>query len=151
MQPTAEITIDIPFHDVDMLHIVWHGHYYKYLELARTELFRKYDCDVDQLKALGYYLPITDSRCRYLAPLKYGMKARISARLKEWEYRFVVAYTITDSESGKRLAKAETTQVSVVAETNTLCMVSPMALVEKFIPPNSSGSSTGSGPDQEEP
>ena len=25
----------MPFHDVDALHVVWHGHYYKYLELAR--------------------------------------------------------------------------------------------------------------------
>ena len=27
---------EVPFHDVDMTLRVWHGHYYKYLELART-------------------------------------------------------------------------------------------------------------------
>jgi len=31
-----EIRLEVPFHDVDALRIVWHGHYLKYLELART-------------------------------------------------------------------------------------------------------------------
>ncbi len=33
---TAEVTFDIPFHDVDLMGIVWHGHYAKYLEVARA-------------------------------------------------------------------------------------------------------------------
>ena len=79
MNPEIDLVFEVPFHDVDMLRIAWHGHYYKYFELARTELFRKYQCDVDDLKALGYYLPITDSRCRYIAPLRYGMQVRATA------------------------------------------------------------------------
>lgn len=135
MKPQAEITIQVPFHDVDMLRIVWHGHYYKYFELARTELFRKFHLDVSQLKALGYYLPISDSSCRYVSPLKYGMQVRITATLHEWEYRFQVKYLIRDPHSGKRLAKGATTQVTVVADTNTLCMVTPEILVAKFLQP----------------
>ena len=36
----TSVEIEVPFHDVDALRIVWHGHYYKYLELARTQLLR---------------------------------------------------------------------------------------------------------------
>lgn len=134
MNPKIELVFEVPFHDVDMLRIAWHGHYYKYFELARTELFRKYHCDVDDLNKLGYYLPITDSSCRYMSPLVYGMKVRATATLKEWEYRFVVNYLLSDVESGKKLAKGATTQVSVLAKSNTLCMVTPQVLVEKFWP-----------------
>ena len=28
----------VPFFDLDPMQVVWHGHYYKYMELARTEL-----------------------------------------------------------------------------------------------------------------
>lgn len=142
MKPNAQVSLEIPFHDVDMLCIAWHGHYYKYFEIARTELYRKYDCDVAQLKELGYYLPITDSSCRYVSPLKYGMTVSIEATLEEWEYRLVVKYRIFDSQTGKKLARGATTQVSVVGETHTLCMVTPQAIVDKFLNPLSQSKET---------
>ena len=36
----ADIRMEVPFHDIDILGIVWHGHYNKYFELARTALYR---------------------------------------------------------------------------------------------------------------
>ena len=38
---TAEITIKIPFQDVDVMGIVWHGNYLRYFEEARAELMDK--------------------------------------------------------------------------------------------------------------
>ncbi|MEZ4452430.1 MAG: hypothetical protein R3B09_23395 [Nannocystaceae bacterium] len=34
MSRLHEVSVDfeVPFHDVDALRIVWHGHYYKYME-----------------------------------------------------------------------------------------------------------------------
>lgn len=31
--------IDVPFFDVDSMNIAWHGHYVKYLEIARCDFF----------------------------------------------------------------------------------------------------------------
>lgn len=31
----AEIELQVPFFDVDMMEVVWHGHYVKYFEEAR--------------------------------------------------------------------------------------------------------------------
>ena len=36
----VHVDLEVPFHDVDVLQIVWHGHYYKYMELGRTALLR---------------------------------------------------------------------------------------------------------------
>ena len=36
--PEAEIIIRVPFHDVDLMEVVWHGHYAKYFEIARCAL-----------------------------------------------------------------------------------------------------------------
>jgi acyl-CoA thioester hydrolase len=32
----TRVELDVPFHDVDLQRVVWHGHYYKYFEVART-------------------------------------------------------------------------------------------------------------------
>ena len=29
----AEVVIEVPFHDVDIMNVVWHGHYLKYFEI----------------------------------------------------------------------------------------------------------------------
>ena len=37
----TEIDIEIPFHDIDMMEVVWHGHYAKYFEISRYALLEK--------------------------------------------------------------------------------------------------------------
>ena len=37
-----EIEVVPPFFDIDSMDIVWHGHYVKYLELARCALLEKF-------------------------------------------------------------------------------------------------------------
>ena len=39
-RPRAEVELEVPFHDIDAMQIVWHGRYVKYLEQARTALMR---------------------------------------------------------------------------------------------------------------
>jgi len=131
VQPCCEITLDIPFHDVDMLNVVWNGHYYKYFELARTALFRKYDFDIDRMQALGYYMVVSDSACRYARPLKYGMRVRIAAKLAEWEYRLVIEYRILSAE-GRQLARGHTTHVTMEASTGSLRMATPPEIINIF-------------------
>ena len=132
MFASAEITFDVPFHDVDMMHIVWHGHYYKYFELARTALFRKFNCDGPRLYELGYVLPIVESQCRYLSPLTYGMQVQATATLSEMEYRVKIHYALQEVSSGKRLARGSTTQVAVKREPYELCFMIPKVITTLF-------------------
>ena len=36
----TRVELEVPFHHVDALGVVWHGHYLEYLEPARTALLR---------------------------------------------------------------------------------------------------------------
>ena len=38
----ASVELEVPFHDVDVMHVAWHGHYVKYFELARCALLRRF-------------------------------------------------------------------------------------------------------------
>jgi len=107
---TVSVPHEIPFHDVDSLGIVWHGHYYKYFELARTALYRSLNFDVDDMGRLGFSFPVIESQCRYVEALRYGQPIDISARFREWEYYILIEYRITETGSGKRVAYGHTKQ-----------------------------------------
>ena len=38
---TAEVELTIPFHDVDMMGVAWHGNYFRYFEVAREALLNQ--------------------------------------------------------------------------------------------------------------
>jgi acyl-CoA thioester hydrolase len=50
----TEIAIKIPFHDVNMMEVVWHGHYVKYFEIARYALLEKINYNFPQMRDSGY-------------------------------------------------------------------------------------------------
>lgn len=128
----AEIEIEIPFHDVDVMRVAWHGHYAKYLEIARCALFEQFDYNVPQMEASGYAWPVIDMRIRYAQPLRFQQTVRVKATLVEWENRFKVNYLITDVKTGKRLTKAFTVQVAVDVASGEMLYVSPDVVFEKL-------------------
>ena len=130
LHATAEV--EVPFHDVDAMEVAWHGHYLKYLELARCALLRRFNYDYPQMQASGYVWPIVDCRIKYVRPARYGQRLRIEAKLTEYDNRLKIAYTIVDVETGERMSKAHTIQVAVEASTGELQFVSPPILLEKL-------------------
>ncbi len=128
----AEIEIVIPFHDVDMMAIAWHGHYVKYFELARCVLFDKINYNYVQMKASGYAWPVIDLRIRYPGPTVFNQKVTVKATICEWENRLKIEYEIRDSQTAKRLTRGYTVQVAVDMESKEMCLESPPILFEKL-------------------
>ena len=128
----AEVVIDVPFHDVDMMAITWHGHYVKYFEIARCKLLDAIDYNYEAMKDSGYAWPVIDLNVRYAKPSRFQQAIRVKATLTEWENRLKISYLITDAASGQRLTKGHTTQVAVDMRTEEMCFVSPPILFEKL-------------------
>ena len=128
----AEVEIVIPFHDVDVMEVVWHGHYVKYLEIARCALLDKIDYNYPQMKASGYAWPVIDMRIRYPRPLLFQQIVRVKAKLEEWENRLKVSYLIEDAASGQRLTRAYTVQVALDMAKNEMLFVSPNIMFQKL-------------------
>lgn len=129
---SEEIDIEVPFHDVDMMEVVWHGHYVKYLELARCVLLDSFNYNYMQMRASGYAWPIIDMQLRYIKGAQFGQRIRVKASLVEWENRLKINYLITDAQTGERLTRAYTVQVAVAINTREMCLVSPPILFEKL-------------------
>lgn len=128
MSRLHEVSVDfeVPFHDVDALRIVWHGHYYKYMELGRTALLRA--CGLESLEggamelaarspeAPRRHLLLVDARCRYTYPLRYGDRGRVSAWFSALTPRLVVSYRIRNLTHDRSSARARSELVLVDAD-----------------------------------
>ena len=129
LEPTvsrvAEIELSPAFHDLDPMDVVWHGHYLKYLELARCALLQTFDYDYPQMRASGYVWPIVDLRTKYLRSVRFGQRLRVRAELTEWEMRMRIDYLITDADSGEAITRAHTIQVAVDVASGEMCFATP--------------------------
>lgn len=126
------VEIEIPFHDIDIMGIAWHGHYAKYLEVARCALLETVNYNVTAMQASGYAWPVIEMHLRYARPLKFQQIIAVEASVIEIENRLKIAYKIFDAQSGQRLTRAHTVQVALCMDTNEMLFASPAALLEKF-------------------
>lgn len=129
---SCETEIDVPFFDVDLMEIVWHGHYAKYFEMARCDLLDTIDYGYMKMRASGYSWPLIDLRIRYVRPLKFRQKIIVQAHIIEWQNRLKINYQIVDKSSGLRLARGYTSQVAIDMATHEMCYETPSILWEKL-------------------
>ena len=130
--PEAEVEIQVPFHDVDVMEVTWHGHYVKYFEIARTALLEKIDYNYRQMRASGYAWPVIELKMRHARPARLGQKLTVRARLLEYEMRLKIDYLVADQASGARLTRGHTVQVAVDMSTEEMLLASPKILHDKL-------------------
>jgi acyl-CoA thioester hydrolase len=126
----ADTEVLVPFFDVDSLNIVWHGHYVKYLEVARCALLDKLGHDYNQMRDSGYAWPVIDLQLRYVRGAVFGQRLNVRASLVEWENRLKIDYLITDVVTGERMTRASTTQVAVEIASREMQLASPKVFVD---------------------
>jgi acyl-CoA thioester hydrolase len=120
------------FFDIDVMEIVWHGHYVKYLELARSALLQKFGYDYSAMRDSGYAWPIVEMKLKYVRSAVLNQALKVHARVIEWENRLRIDYLITDAATGQKLTSAQTTQVAVVLKTGEMCFVCPPVLWDRL-------------------
>lgn len=127
----AAVDVQVPFHDVDLAGVVWHGHYIKYLENARWAVMDRIGFGLEAMMRSGFLWPVVGLEVKYVRAARYGDRLRVQASLIEWDAKLVLNYLITDAKDGVRVGRAQTVQVAVEHETGTLQLVSPACLVER--------------------
>lgn len=122
------LELEVPFFDVDMMRIVWHGHYVKYLEQARCALLSDLGYDYPAMLDSGYAWPVIDLQLRYVQPAEFGQRICVRAELVEWQNRLKIHYLISDAATGTRLTRASTVQVAVDVRNREMQLESPAVM-----------------------
>ena len=133
-EPFIEASIDteVAFYEVDPMQIMWHGNYINFMERARCALLEKIGYTYIDMEKDGFGWPVVDVHVKYIRPLQFRQKVRVTARITEYEFGLRLTYTFVDIETGKVTTKAETTQMAVNIKNRETCLVSPKELVEKI-------------------
>ena len=126
----CDTEILVPFFDVDTMNVVWHGHYVKYLEVARCALLDHIGHNYTHMLAAGYAWPVIDMQLRYVRGATFGQRINVRASLVEWENRLKINYLISDLASGERLTRASTVQVAVEIASREMQLASPACFTE---------------------
>jgi acyl-CoA thioester hydrolase len=126
------VEVEVPFHDVDGLGIVWHGHYYKYFEIARTRLLRSVGLDQGDVIGPRWRFLVVESHCRYAAALRYGDKVRVSAWFGDVRHRIKISYEAVSLSTGRRAARGHTILATTDLE-GRLLLETPSGIVNRIV------------------
>jgi acyl-CoA thioester hydrolase len=69
------------YSDTDQMGVIYHGNYFSYFEIARTNLFEVLGYSYRQIEDEGIILPVTEANCRYKKAIKYGEKILVEAEV----------------------------------------------------------------------
>ena len=127
-----ETLLTVPFHDADMMGVTWHGHYIRYMEIARCELLERIGYTYLDMYDSVYAWPVVDLKIRYSKGCTFGDRLRILITVDEVEFRFKLSYRIENADTGELLTKASTTQVAVDTKTGEMSYPSPKILVDRI-------------------
>lgn len=112
---THEINLTIPFHDLDPMHIVWHGNYLKYFDMARFGLFAGAGIDLYRYSVEKNCLfPLIRTETKHIAPLRYGDAIVCRASVREAAIKIVLDFEIRRPADGVLCARGRGEQVAVM-------------------------------------
>jgi acyl-CoA thioester hydrolase len=128
----TSVEFDVPFRHVDPMGVVWHGHYYKYMEEARTALLRGCNLDAGDLVGPRFSFFVIESKCRHSQPLHYGDHVRTTAWLRDIEHRINIAYEIYNMTRNRRSARGHTI-LATVDRDRKLLLETPDAIQRRLL------------------
>ena len=112
---SASVTLKVPYYDVDLMQIVWHGNYLKYFEVARQALFKKYGVDMQHYtEDTRYVFPVVRSMIKHIWPLRFDDEFICTAVVREARVKIVLDFEIKLVSNGKLCVKGWTEQVAVL-------------------------------------
>jgi acyl-CoA thioester hydrolase len=126
---SATIEATVAFHDIDIIGVMWHGHYLKYLENARWALMDQLGFGFKVMSDSGFAWPIVEMHVKYVHAARLGDRLRVRASLVEWESRLAVNYLVVRADD-ERLARARSVQVAVDAHSGALQFTTPQPLLD---------------------
>ena len=112
---STSVTLKVPYYDVDLMQIVWHGNYLKYFEVARQALFKKYGLDLQRyMENTRYIFPVVRSTIKHIWPLRFNDEFICTAVLQEARVKIVLDFEIKLTSNGKICTTGRSEQVAVL-------------------------------------
>ena len=81
LENTGEIKIRVRFSETDKMGITWHGNYFSWFEMGRTELLRNAGLSYRDLEESGTMFAVVSAECSYKHPAMYDDVLTLKTRV----------------------------------------------------------------------
>lgn len=105
--------VRVRYAETDQMGIAWHGNYFAWFEVGRTDLLRHLGSTYREMEALGLRLPVIECSARYRRPARYDDDLEVLTRLRAMGgARLEFEYEVRRSGADDLLATGATTHAS---------------------------------------
>lgn len=110
-------SIRVRYAETDQMGVAWHGQYFAWFEVGRTDLLRHLGCTYRELEADGLRLPVIEASARYLQPARYDDLLEVRTRVVTLGgARIVFDYEIHREGTDAPLATGSTSHAAIDRE-----------------------------------
>ncbi|MEW9124949.1 MAG: thioesterase family protein [Thermotaleaceae bacterium] len=104
-----EARVRVRYEETDQMGVVYHGNYYTWFEVGRTEFYRSLGYTYKDLEEGGIITPVIESHCSYKIPARYDEELFIHTQIQELKgVRLNFAYKVFRSKDRELLAEGKT-------------------------------------------
>ena len=113
-QRSCQVQMSVPFHDLDPMHVVWHGNYLKYFDIVRFRIFIEAGIDLHRYSLENNCIfPVIKTSTKYIVPLRYGDEFIYRAILLDATTKIVMNFEIQLVKDNVTCTKGNSDQVAV--------------------------------------
>jgi acyl-CoA thioester hydrolase len=109
-------TLRVRYAETDQMGVAWHGQFFAWFEVGRTDLLRRFGCTYRELEADGLRFPVIEATARYLKPALYDDVLEVRTRVTGVGHvRLAFAYEVHREGTPGPLATGTTVHASLDA------------------------------------
>jgi acyl-CoA thioester hydrolase len=117
MTARSSSTVRVRYAETDQMGVAYHGNYFAWFEVGRTDLLRQFGLTYKELEGQQVRLPVIETHVRYRKPALYDDLLEIRTRLTEMTgVRLVFEYDVVRDGEPEPLAEAMTAHAAVDAQ-----------------------------------
>ena len=122
--------LKVSFEDLDLMGIVWHGNYMRYMEQARCDMFEKLNYTYMDMKNDGIAYPVAKMKVKYIKPVELGDVLKVETEIISIEPALNIKYVIYDKKTSSKIFSAETMQIAVDIQERKSVYNPPLGLIK---------------------
>jgi len=97
------------YEETDQMGVIYHGNYITWFEQARSGYFRALGYPYKQLEDEGYWIPVIEVGCKYIAPAKYDEEVYVKTSIEMFKgVRIQLRYEVYDASNDNLLVEGFT-------------------------------------------
>jgi acyl-CoA thioester hydrolase len=113
MSRSSASSVRVRYAETDQMGVAYHGNYFEWFEVGRTDLLRSHGVSYKELEAQDLRLPVIEAQARFVRPALYDDVLEIRTKVRALSgARVTFAYEVCRGEDGV-LATGSTSHAAI--------------------------------------